>query len=30
LYVPGYRDESDYDLAYDKAVGIISKLEQLG
>ena len=30
LYVPGYRDENNFDLAYDKAVGIISRLEMLG
>ena len=29
LYVPGYKDESDFQTAYQKAVNIISKLEQL-
>lgn len=29
LYVPGYRDETDYEGAYDKAVTILSKLEHL-
>jgi hypothetical protein len=29
LYVPGYKDENDFEAAFHKAVAIISKLEQL-
>ncbi len=29
LYVPGYKDENDFERAYQKAVTILSKLEQL-